>query len=108
MGEPVNKRLLVALVAVLILAVVQTVGAQQPKKIPRIGYLVGPSSAGSARYEAFREGLRELGYVDGKNIIIEWRSDEGNRDRARALVAELLRLKVDVIVVVGAGDVRIA
>jgi putative ABC transport system substrate-binding protein len=81
--------------------------AQQPAKVPQIGYLVGPSSASSARYEAFRQGLRELGYVEGKNIVIEWRSSEGNRDRQRALVAELVRLKVDVIVAVGGGDVRI-
>jgi len=82
--------------------------AQQPTKVTRIGYLVGPSSASTARYEAFRQGLRELGYVEGKNIVIEWRSSEGNRDRQRALVAELVGLKVDVIVAVGAGDVRIA
>ena len=82
--------------------------AQQPTKVNRIGYLVGPSSASSARYEAFRQGLRELGYVEGKNIVIEWRSSEGNRDRQRALAAELVGLKVDVIVAVGGGDVRIA
>jgi putative tryptophan/tyrosine transport system substrate-binding protein len=84
------------------------VWAQQPTKVARIGYLVGPSSASSARYEAFRQGLRELGYVEKKNILIEWRSSEGNRDRQRALVAELVGLKVDVIVAVGGGDVRIA
>jgi putative tryptophan/tyrosine transport system substrate-binding protein len=82
--------------------------SQQPTKVTRIGYLVGPSSASTARYEAFRQGLRELGYVEGKNIVIEWPSSEGNRDRQRALVAELVGLKVDVIVAVGAGDVRIA
>jgi putative tryptophan/tyrosine transport system substrate-binding protein len=82
--------------------------SQQPTKVTRIGYLVGPSSASTARYEAFRQALRELGYVEGKNIVIEWRSSEGNRDRQRALVAELVGLKVDVIVAVGAGDVRIA
>jgi ABC-type uncharacterized transport system substrate-binding protein len=84
------------------------VEAQQTTKIPRIAYLVGPSSAGSARYEAFRQGLRELGYEEGKNIVIDWRSDEGNRDRSRAIVAETVRSKVDVIVAVGAGDIRIA
>ena len=52
----------------------------------------------SARIEAFRQGLRELGYVDGKNIIIEWRSIEGKADRLPGLAAELVRLKVDVIV----------
>src|SRR5207342_3618377 len=73
--------------------------AQQPAKIPRIGYLSGNSlSAIVARAEAFRQGLRELGYVEGKNIIIEWRSAEGKPDRLPALAAELARLKVDVIV----------
>jgi ABC-type uncharacterized transport system substrate-binding protein len=56
----------------------------------------------------FQQGLRELGYVEGKNIIVEWRASEGNRDRQRALVAELLRLKVEGIVAVGGGDIRIA
>jgi putative ABC transport system substrate-binding protein len=82
--------------------------AQQPTKAARIGYLVGPSTASSARYEAFRQGLRDLEYVEGKNVVIEWRSSEGNRDRQRVLVAELVRLKVDVIVAVGAGDISIA
>jgi putative ABC transport system substrate-binding protein len=81
--------------------------AQQTTKIPRIAYLVGPSSA-DRRYEAFRQGLRELGYEEGKNIVIDWRSNEGNRDRQLAIVAEMVRSKVDVIVAVGAGDIRIA
>ena len=57
--------------------------AQQPTKIPRIGFLSGNAfSAISARIEAFRQGLRELDYVEGKNIVIEWRSAEGNFERA--------------------------
>ena len=73
--------------------------AQQPKKVPRIGFLVSsPASAISARIEAFRQGLRELGYVEGKNIVIEWRYAEGKSDRLPELAAELVRLKVDVIV----------
>ncbi len=76
--------------------------AQQPTKIPRIAYLTGVSlSAVAARIEAFRQGLRELGYVEGKNIVIEWRSAEGKLDRLPALAAELVRLKVDVIVTAG-------
>jgi putative ABC transport system substrate-binding protein len=76
--------------------------AQQPTKIPRIGYLNAASfSVTAARAEAFRQGLRELGYVEGKNISIEWRSGEGNEDRLPALAAELVRLKVDVIVTSG-------
>jgi putative ABC transport system substrate-binding protein len=85
------------------------VEAQQPTKIPRIGYLSGASlSSELARIEAFRQGLRELGYVAGKNIIIEWRSAEGNFDRLPALAAELVRLKVDIIVSTGPQDTRAA
>jgi len=81
--------------------------AQQPAKIPRIAYLSG-SSIISANTEAFQQGLRDLGYIDGKNIVIEWRFADGNRDRLRALVAELVRLKVEVIVASGGGDTRAA
>jgi putative ABC transport system substrate-binding protein len=81
--------------------------AQQPTKIPRIGFLSGQSpSAISTRTEAFRQGLRELGYVEGKNIVIEWRYAEGKLDRLPALAAELVRLKVDVIVTSGTGSTR--
>jgi putative ABC transport system substrate-binding protein len=83
--------------------------AQQPTKIPRIGYLTGSSlSADSARTEAFRQGLRELGYVEGKNIIIEYRYAEGKLDRLPALAAELVRLKVDVILTAGSTNTRAA
>ncbi len=81
--------------------------AQQPTKIPRIGYLAGASlSAIPARIEAFRQGLRELGYVEGKNIVIEWRSAEGKLDRLPDLAAELVRLKVDIIVSGGPAATR--
>ena len=81
--------------------------AQQPTKIPRIGFLGVPSpSANSARNEAFRQGLREHGYVEGKNIVIDWRFAEGKLDRVPALAAELVRLKVDVIVTGGSGSTR--
>jgi len=81
--------------------------AQQPKKIPRIGYLGAVSpSANAVRIEAFRQGLRELGYVDGKNIVIEWRFAEGKLDRLPALAAELVRLQVDVIITGGTGATR--
>ena len=81
--------------------------AQQPTKIPRIGYLSGSGlSVLAARIEAFRQGLRELGYVEGKNIIIEWRSAEEKFDRLPELAAELVRLKVDVIVSPGPGVTR--
>ena len=93
---------------VLLFALCFPAEAQQPTKIPRIGYLMEVPSANSARSEAFRQGLRELGYVEGKNIVIEWRSAEGKVDRLPALAAELVRLKVDIIVTVGAPAARAA
>lgn len=88
----------VAVCAVL-LALCVSADAQQPKKAPRIGFLsaVSPSTI-SARVEAFLQGLRELGYVEGKNIFIEWRFAQGKFDRLPSLAAELVHLKVDVIV----------
>jgi ABC-type uncharacterized transport system substrate-binding protein len=79
-----------------------SVEAQQPAKIPRIGFVTAtplPSIAG--RIEAFRQGLRDLGYVEGKNILIEYRDGEGKPDRFPEVAAELVRLKVDVIVTGG-------
>ena len=72
--------------------------AQEPKKVPRIGFLTGSPSVFPGRSEAFLQGLRELGYVEGKNIGIDWRYTEGKPDRYPALAAELVRLKVDIIV----------
>src|SRR5262245_13912071 len=78
-------------------------------KIPRIGYLTGATLPSvTANTEAFQQGLRELGYVEGKTLVIEWRGADGNRDRQRALAAELVRLKVDVIVASSGGDTRAA
>jgi putative ABC transport system substrate-binding protein len=101
-----KKFILLALCSML-LAPCSTVEAQQPKKVPRIGYLVISSLSGSAsRAEAFRQGLRELGYVEGKNIVIEWRSADGKRERGPTLAEELVRLKVDVIVTGGSEATR--
>src|SRR6478672_4511522 len=97
-----NKKILVSILAVVILAFVHPAEAQQPKKVPRIGFLFGSSlSANSARHEAFRQGLRELGYVEGKNIVIDWRSAEGKPEHRSEIAAEFVRLKVDVIVTAG-------
>src|SRR4030095_13118325 len=97
------------LVAVVLLALGVIAEAQQPKKVPRIGYLAGvPLSVNADRVEAFRQGMRDLGYVEGKNLVIEWRSWEGKFDRLPALAAELVRLKVEVIVAVGTSDTRAA
>ena len=93
----------------LLFALCSFAAAQQPAKIPRIGYLTNESlSATSARGETFLQGLRELGYVEGKNIVVEWRSAEGKLDRVPALAAELVRLKVDVIVTIGSSVSRSA
>jgi len=87
---------------IFLFAVCVQAEAQQSSKVPRIGYLSGQSPSNSrARREAFQRGLRELGYVEGKNIVIEWRYAEGKLDRVPAIAAELVRLKVDVIVAAG-------
>jgi ABC-type uncharacterized transport system substrate-binding protein len=97
------------LVAWVVLAVGVAAEAQQPKKVPGIGYLsTNSSSTSPARTEAFRQGLRQLGYVEGKNIVIEWRYAEGKPDRLPALAAELVRLRVDVIVTGGPVPTRAA
>lgn len=94
---------------VLLLAVAVIAEAQQSTKIPRIGYLNAAAlSVTAARTEAFRQGLHVLGYVEGKNIVIEWRSGEGNEDRLPALAVELVHLKVDVIVTSGPVPTRSA
>ena len=96
-------------VAAMLLAVAVLAEAQQPTKIARIGFLSNNSLAAVSSWnEAFREGLRELGYVEGKNIVIEYRFGEGKLDRLPAMVAELVRLKVDVIVTGGPSATRAA
>jgi putative tryptophan/tyrosine transport system substrate-binding protein len=97
------------MLGVLLLALSLPARAQQPAKLPRIGYLDAASiSSEAARNRAFRQGLGELGYVEGKNIVIEWRSAEEKPDRLPALAAELVRLKVDVIVTSGSSVTRAA
>jgi putative ABC transport system substrate-binding protein len=97
-----NKKIIALALGAILFALCVSAHAQQPTKIPRIGYLSATSaSVNPTRIEAFRQGLRELGYVEGKNIIIEWRYAEGKLDRLRELAADLVRLKVDVIVTGG-------
>jgi putative tryptophan/tyrosine transport system substrate-binding protein len=104
-----RKAVLSILFVVVLLAFAVRAAAQQPTKIPRIGFLSATSlSTISARIEALRQGLRELGYDEGENIVIDWRSAEGKLDRVPALAAEVVRLKVDVIVTGGATDTRAA
>jgi ABC-type uncharacterized transport system substrate-binding protein len=78
-----------------------TAEAQQPKKIPRIGYLSPSSTSGSLNREPFLQGLRALGYVEGKNILIEYRYADGKPERVAELAEELVRLRVDVLMVGG-------
>jgi ABC-type uncharacterized transport system substrate-binding protein len=97
-----TAKLLVWLLVPILLATYSSVDAQQGK-IPRIGFLA--SSSGDRlknRLGAFQQGLRDLGYIEGKNIAIEYRSAEGNFERLPELAAEMLRLRVDVIVAEGA------
>jgi len=97
-----SKKIICLALSALLFALSFAAEAQQPANVPRIGYLTASSlSAISTRTEAFRQGLREFGYVEGKNIVIEWRSAEGKPDRLPAVATELVRLKVDVIVTSG-------
>ena len=86
--------------------------AQEPTKVPRIGYLTGSSPPTNAtpdlNADAFQQGLRDLGYVEGKNILVEYRYLEGKEDRTPTLLAELLQLKVDVLVVISLPSIQAA
>jgi len=97
-----NRRTAIRRLATFFLTTASLAHAQQPKKVPRIGYLaVGNAASASARAEAIRLALRERGHIEGQNIASEYRYAEGKRGRAAELAAELVRLKVDVIVVSG-------
>src|SRR6266545_6679019 len=105
-----TKKILLLALCSLLLALGLPAQAQQPAKIPRIGYVSGtgdPKTPG-LQVEAFRQGLRDLGYIEGKNILIEYRYEEGNQDRAPRLVAELIQLNVDVLVAVPSPAIRAA
>ena len=96
-----NRRAFLNALTGSLLAAPLAVGAQQEAKIARIGYLGDPLAAGPHVLEAFRQGLRDLGYVEGRNLVIEYRDAEGKLERLPALAAELVALKVDVIVAAG-------
>ncbi len=99
-----KKSIFCCVVLTLIFTSLHITEAQQPKKVPRIGYLSAFEPATeSTRSEAIRLALRELGYIEGQNIAIEYRYAEGRSDRYPQLAAELVRLKVDIILVTG-GD----
>ena len=102
-----NKKIAVFLVAALVLAPVPTAKAQQTKKLPRIGYLTlrtGPTE----NDEAFLQGLRDLGYIEGQNIAFEYRWAANKVDRLSGLAEELVRMKVDIIVASSTPDVQAA
>src|SRR5215813_2754562 len=102
-----RKKIVCLALCALLLALSFPAAPQQPKKVPRIGYLSATSpSVNPTRIEAFRQGLRELGYVEGKNIIIEWRYAEGKLDHVSELAATLVSLKVEVIVSAGPAATR--
>ena len=101
------KSILFWLLATVLLTTASSAEAEQPAKTPRAGFLTAASpSSIAARVAAFRQGLRELGYVEGKNIVVEYRYAEGKRDRLNELAAEVVRLKVDVIVTTGPTTTR--
>ena len=83
-----QRKITVSTLCAMLLVLCASASAQQSTKVPEIGYLGGVSfSANTARHESFRQGLRELGYVEGKNIVIDWRSADGKLDRLPALAA---------------------
>src|SRR5918999_484831 len=97
----------VHLLICFVLASIHFADAQQPTKVPRIGFLVaGPASAVTNRVEAFRQGLRERGYTEGKTILVEYRYGEGKADLLAEQVADLVRLNVNVIVTAGSQATR--
>jgi len=99
-----NRRTAIRRLATFFLTTASLAQAQQPKKVPRIGYLSpGDPATDSTRFEGIRLALRERGHIEGQNIASEYRYAEGKRDRLFELAAELVRLKVDIIVVAGGG-----
>jgi putative ABC transport system substrate-binding protein len=108
-AKTMNGKILVYLLATFLLTTAAPAQAQPTTKIFRLGYLAGSSlTVNAARIEAFLQGLRELGYLQGKNIALEYRAAEGKSERYPALASELVSLKVDVIVTAGAASTRAA
>src|SRR5262245_23074052 len=105
MRGTMNTKMIACLFAATLLSTASFVAAQQPKKVPRIGFL---TSSGRASFEAFATELRQLGYIEGKSIIFEFRTTENTAQLQPELAAEVTQLKVDIIVAVGAGAIRAA
>jgi putative tryptophan/tyrosine transport system substrate-binding protein len=106
-GETIMQaKIVLFIIAAIMLSSIHVAEAQQPGKVPRIGLLTTASTAVAATWvDAFRQGLRELGYIEGKNIILEIRGGRAKRDRLSDLAAELIGLKVDIIVAGGRNAV---
>ena len=103
--KPISDlRFLISSLCALLFVLSISANAQQPKKVPRIGYV---SNSGDAN-KAFRHGLRELGYIEGKNILVEFRSAEGKLDRMTGFVAELVQRNVDVLIATNLVAIRAA
>jgi len=109
-GKNMKRKITVLALSTMLFALCSSAKAQQPAKIPRIGYAAsgGDSNNPGAFVEAFRRGLRDLGYIEGKNIVIDYRYPGVNPDPGPGLVAELLQLKIDVLVSSSAGVIRAA
>jgi putative ABC transport system substrate-binding protein len=108
-----NKKIIASFLVTLSLFCIRVAAdAQQPAKVPRIGYLTGSSpptnTTPDLNADAFRQGLRNLGYVEGKNIVVEYRYLEGKENRIPTFLAELLQLKVDVLVTISLSSIRAA
>jgi putative tryptophan/tyrosine transport system substrate-binding protein len=101
---PMGKKHIIVLLITLALAFFHLAEAQQAKKVPWIGYLAGDPQAPTR--DSFRQGLKDFGYVEGQSILIEWRFAEDKLDRVLELAAELVRLKLDVIVAGNANAVK--
>jgi putative tryptophan/tyrosine transport system substrate-binding protein len=104
MGEKIT----VLILSALLFALSASAAAQQPGKVPRIAFLLASSPGPDPRVEGFRRGLRELGYVEGKNIAIEWRYAEGKEELVPKLAAELVQLNVEIILTDGTNVTRAA
>jgi putative ABC transport system substrate-binding protein len=92
-----NRKIIISLLTTALLSIAPLAEAQQPGKVPRIGYVSGSGDpyTPEPQFEAFRQGLRDFGYIEGKNVLVEYRYAEGNLDRVPGLVAELVQLKVE-------------
>jgi len=103
-----NAKMFLCLTATFFLTTVSLAEGQQTGKVPRIAFLLASSPGADSRIEGFRQGLRELGYIEGKSIAIEWRYAEGKEDRLPKLAAELVQLNVEIIVTDGTNVTRAA